>query len=97
MSKTPLLSAKPCEIARRQRRRKANLLDPQLNNARRFPCFTPGMATGQYIAQYQNMNGYDKAQFGDAVVPLAFTHADRAAPMLDPGTPEVIYHLEDPL
>jgi hypothetical protein len=53
-----------------------------------FPRFEPGMATADYIAQFQGLNNGDP-YYGKHQRPLTFVHADRAAPMLDPSIPEV--------
>ena len=95
MRPVKLLSAAPAEIARRQRRHMANMLDPQWNNTRRFPCFVPGMTTAQYIAQYKNLNGYD---FGHrhtetTAGPLTFTHVERHAALYDPAEPVLVMEL----
>jgi hypothetical protein len=70
----------------RHRTRQRNMLDPQWHNNRRFPPFFTGMTTAQYVAHYQNLNGYDIGHRNRdcKVEPLAFLHADRAAPEEQP-------------
>ena len=59
------------------------------SSKRSYPIFTPGMTTSDYIRQYTGLNSY---LFGHSAV--TYSHADRAAPTLDPSYPEVIQELE---
>lgn len=64
-------------------------VDRKHDNLRRdYPTFVPGMTTDEYIEQYAQLNS--RLHF----IPVEFTHADRAAPMLDPTVPEVLEELD---
>lgn len=55
-----------------------------------YPAFAPGMTTSEYIKQFQQLNGTTGGIPEEIKLRrLAFTHADRAAPMPDPLFPEV--------
>lgn len=72
------------------RRRKATLLDPnscEVQRKKRFPVFWPSMATENYVRQFENLQR--------GLTKLSYTHARRAAPMLDPSIPEVAREPDD--
>lgn len=52
---------------------------------RRFPRFTPGMTTGDYIAQFAAFGGA-----GPLLVDQTWPGWSRTAPMLDPSIPECV-------
>jgi hypothetical protein len=80
------LSSDPANIARRDARRRANLLDPQYGSPRRFPTFYPGMTTASYVSTFAAINEPTK--------PVTYLHAGGPAPMLDPLVPEVVFEHE---
>jgi hypothetical protein len=55
-----------------------------VNLRRDYPIFEPGMKTADYLALYGALNSRL------LLTTLEYTHADRAAPMLDPTQPEVL-------
>jgi hypothetical protein len=55
---------------------------------RDYPAFYPGMTTGEYLSQYAGLN--DRLH----LMAHKFNHYDRAAPMLDASTPEVLEELD---
>jgi hypothetical protein len=55
---------------------------------RDYPAFFAGMTTDDYLSQYAGLNSRL------LLTPLKFTHADRAAPMLDASAPEVLEELD---
>lgn len=55
---------------------------------RDYPAFYAGMTTSDYLSQYAGLNSRL------LLTPLKFTYADRAAPMLDASTPEVLEELD---
>jgi hypothetical protein len=55
---------------------------------RDFPTFYAGMTTDDYLSQYAGLNSRL------LLTPLKFSYADRAAPMLDATTPEVLEELD---
>lgn len=64
-------------------------IDPKHSAMRRdFPAFEPGMTTGEYLSQYAGLNSRL------LLTPLKFNYYDRAAPMLDASTPEVLEELD---
>ena len=64
-------------------------VDPKHNAMRRdYPAFYPGMTTDEYLSQYAGLNSRL------LLTAYKFTHADRAAPMLDATTPEVLEELD---
>jgi len=64
-------------------------IDRKHDNLRRdYPTFVPGMTTGEYLKQYEELNSRLH------LTPVEFTHANRAAPMLDPTVPEVSEDLD---
>lgn len=68
----------------RDKYRRDNLLNPRASTRERdklFPVFKPGMTTARYVQLFQDLN-LDLRR-------AKFTYANRAAPMLDPSTPEV--------
>ena len=64
-------------------------IDPKRNAMRRdFPAFYAGMTTDDYLSQYAGLNS--RLQ----LTAHKFSHADRAAPMLDASMPEVLEELD---
>ena len=64
-------------------------IDPKHNAMRRdYPAFYAGMTTDDYLSQYASLNSRL------LLTPLKFSHADRAAPILDAATPEVSEELD---
>lgn len=75
------LAAKPPKIKRK--------IDRNHDAMRRdYPTFYPGMTTGEYLSQYAGLNSRL------LLIGPEFTHADRAAAMLDATQPEVIEELD---
>lgn len=75
------LAAKPPKIKRK--------IDRNHDATRRdYPAFYPGMTTGKYLSQYTGLNSRL------LLTAHKFTHADRAAPMLDVSAPEVLEELD---
>jgi hypothetical protein len=64
-------------------------IDPKHNAMRRYyPAFYVGMTTDDYLSRYAGLNSHL------LLTPLKFSHADRAAPILDAATPEVWEELD---
>jgi len=64
-------------------------VDRKYDTMRRdYPAFEPGMTTDEYLSQYAGLNSRL------LLTPLKFTHAERAAPMLDASAPEVLEELD---
>jgi hypothetical protein len=59
-----------------------------VNLRRDYPIFEPGMKTADYLALYGALNSRL------LLTTLEYTHADRAAAMLDPTRPEVLEELD---
>jgi hypothetical protein len=59
-----------------------------VNLRRDYPVFEPGMKTADYLALYVALNSRL------LLTTLEYTHADRAAAMLDPTWPEVLEELD---
>ena len=57
--------------------------------SRFYPTFYLGMSTAEYIGAYTRFNAHLFVGAGSDDTLLAYTHADRPAPMLDPSIPEV--------
>ena len=75
------LAAKPPKIKRP--------IDRKHDAMRRdYPTFYPGMDTSEYLSRYAGLNSRL------LLTAHEFTHADRAAPMLDATTPEVWEELD---
>lgn len=75
------LAAKPPKIKRK--------IDRNHDATRRdYPAFYPGMTTGEYLSEYASLNNRL------LLIGPKFTHANRAAPMLDATQPEVIEELD---
>jgi hypothetical protein len=55
------------------------------SSIRDYPAFMPGMTTGEYLRQYEALN--DKRL---SLASVEYSFANRAAPMLDPSSPEVV-------
>lgn len=59
------------------------------SSKRSYPYFYEGMTTSEYIRAYTRFNAYlFVGAYADDKI-LAYTHAYRPAPMLDPSIPEV--------
>jgi hypothetical protein len=66
-------------------------IDRQHDATRRdYPAFYPGMTTAEYVALFQGLNSRSRLK----LTTHEFTHADRAAPMLDATYPEVTQELD---
>jgi hypothetical protein len=75
------LAAKPPKIKRK--------IDAKHSSMKRaYPAFHAGMTTDDYLGQYAGLNSLLQLK------PLKFTHADRAAPMLDASQLEVVEELD---
>ena len=75
------LAAKPPKIKRP--------IDRKHDAMRRdYPTFYPGMTTEDYLSQYAGLNSRL------LLTPHKFSHADRAAPVLDATAPEVFEELD---
>lgn len=75
------LAAKPPKIKRK--------IDRSHDATRRdYPAFYPGMTTSEYLSRYAGLNSRL------LLTAHEFTHADRAAPMLDATQPEALEELD---
>ena len=75
------LAAKPPKIKRK--------IDRNHDATRRdYPAFYPGMTTSEYLSRYAGLNSRL------LLTAHEFTHADRAAPMLDATQPEALEELD---
>lgn len=65
--------------------------DPKRDSMKReYPAFYAGMTTAEYLSQYASLN-HKRLN----LAPVDYTHADRAAPMLDASIPETIEEVAD--
>lgn len=78
------MAAKPPKI-----KNKVGSFSAKHNSLKRdYPAFYAGMTTDDYLSQYAGLNSRL------LLTPLKFTHAARAAPMLDASQPEVLEELD---